>query len=52
MGTVEVKKAADLMLLNANPLEDIHNTQKIEAVVMRGRYFPRKDLDAMLKPVQ
>ncbi len=34
MGTVEVKKAADLVLLNANPLEDIHNTQKIEAVIM------------------
>ena len=31
MGTVEVKKAADLVLLNANPLEDIRNTQKIEA---------------------
>jgi imidazolonepropionase-like amidohydrolase len=51
-GTVEVKKAADLVLLNADPLEDIHNTQKIEAVIMRGRYYSRKDLDAMLKPVQ
>jgi hypothetical protein len=52
MGTVEVNKAADLVLLNADPLEDIHNTQKIEAVIMRGRYYSRKDLNAMLKPLQ
>jgi hypothetical protein len=52
MGTVEVKKAADLVLLNADPLEDIRNTQKIEAVILRGRYHSRKDLDAMLKPLQ
>lgn len=52
MGTVEVKKAADLVLLNANPLDDIHNTQKIDAVIMRGRYYSRKELNAMLKPLQ
>ena len=52
MGTIEAKKAADLVLLNADPLEDIHNTQKIEAVVMRGRYYSRKDLDAMLRARQ
>ncbi len=51
-GTVEVKKSADLVLLNANPLEDIRNTQKIEAVIMRGRYYARKDIDGMLKPLQ
>ena len=49
VGTVELKKEADLVLLNADPLKDIHNTQKIEAVVLRGRYYSRKDLDAMLK---
>jgi hypothetical protein len=52
MGTVEANKAADLVLLNANPLEDIHNTQKIEAVIMRGRYYSRKMLDGMVKPAQ
>jgi hypothetical protein len=52
LGTVEVKKSADLVLLNADPLEDIRNTQKIEAVIMRGRYYSRKDLNSMLKPVQ
>jgi hypothetical protein len=52
MGTIEVKKTADLVLLNADPLEDIHNTQKIEAVILRGRYYSRKDLIALLKPLQ
>ena len=48
-GTVEPGKSADMVLLNADPLEDIRNTSKIEAVVMRGRYFSREDLDAMLE---
>jgi imidazolonepropionase-like amidohydrolase len=50
-GTVEVGKAADLVLLNADPLLDIRNTQQIDSVVMRGRYFSRADLDAMLSKV-
>jgi imidazolonepropionase-like amidohydrolase len=49
LGTVEAGKWADLVLLNADPLADIHNTEKIEAVVMRGRYYSREDLDAMLQ---
>jgi Amidohydrolase family len=52
LGTIEVKKEADLVLLNADPLEDIRNTQKIEAVVMRGRYYSRKDLDGMVRMLQ
>jgi len=47
-GTIELGKFADLVLLDANPLADIHNTRKIRAVIMRGRYFSRVDLDAML----
>jgi amidohydrolase family protein len=47
-GTVEEGKLADLVLLDADPLTDIHNTQKIAAVVMRGRYFSRADLDKLL----
>ncbi len=48
MGTVEKGKFADLVLLDADPLTDIHNTQKIEAVVVRGRYYTRADLDKLL----
>jgi imidazolonepropionase-like amidohydrolase len=50
-GTIEIGKAADLVLLNADPLSDIRNTERIEAVVMRGRYYSREDLDAMLAKV-
>lgn len=50
-GTVEVGKVADLVLLSANPLEDIANTQKVEAVVARGRFFDRKTLDEILENV-
>ena len=37
MGTIETGKVADLVLLDANPLEDIRNTRKISMVVLRGR---------------
>lgn len=51
-GTVEKGKSADLLVLRANPLEDVRNTQKIEAVVLRGRLIARQDLDAMLLSVE
>jgi imidazolonepropionase-like amidohydrolase len=47
-GAVENGKFADLVLLRANPLEDIRHTQEIVAVVVNGRYFSRKELNAML----
>lgn len=47
-GTVEEGKSGDLVLLDADPLDDIRNTQKIRAVVMRGHYYSRADLDGML----
>ena len=37
MGTIDVGKVADLVMLDANPLEDIRNARKIEMVVLRGR---------------
>jgi imidazolonepropionase-like amidohydrolase len=39
-GTIQVGRAADLVLLDANPLEDISHTRKINAVVLGGKFFP------------
>jgi imidazolonepropionase-like amidohydrolase len=47
-GTVETGKNADLVLLDANPLDDIANTKRISAVVARGRFLDRAALDAIL----
>ncbi|HET6179567.1 MAG TPA: amidohydrolase family protein [Candidatus Sulfotelmatobacter sp.] len=48
LGTIEQGKLADLVLLDANPLDDIRNTQKIAAVIVNGRYLSRAELDRML----
>jgi hypothetical protein len=51
-GTIEVGKRADLVLLDANPLDDIRNTQKIQAVIVNGEFLKRSDLDALLATVE
>jgi len=51
-GTIEKGKRADLVLLDANPLQDIKNTRKIQSVVLAGRYFSRVDLDHLLHEVE
>jgi imidazolonepropionase-like amidohydrolase len=47
-GTIGEGKIADLLLLDANPLEDIHNTEKIRAVILRGKLLDRNCLDELL----
>ncbi len=43
---------ADLVLLDANPLDDIRNTRRIFGVVANGKYYSRAALDAMLQQVE
>ena len=40
MGEIKVGHKADLVLLSANPLEDISHTRRISAVVSKGRLVP------------
>jgi len=48
LGSVIPGHLADLVVLDADPLSDISNTQKIHAVVLNGRYIDRASLDALL----
>ena len=48
IGTVTVGRRADLVILDADPLKDIANTELIRAVILRGRYLDRTQLDRML----
>jgi imidazolonepropionase-like amidohydrolase len=51
LGTIEEGKLADLVLLDANPLAEIANTQKIATVIANGRLFRREALDRLLAQV-
>ncbi len=48
LGTIDQGRVADLVLLDANPLADIHNTTRIRAVVLAGRLLERAALDSLL----
>ena len=51
LGTIEKGKIADLVLLDANPLDDISNTKRIAAVVLNGRYLSKESRKKMLADV-
>ncbi len=48
LGVVKTDAVADLILLDANPLDDITNTRRIHGVMVRGRWLPRSELDGLL----
>jgi len=52
LGTIEQGKLADLVLLDANPLENITNTQRINSVIVNGRYFPKERLQEILNHIE
>ncbi len=52
LGSIETGRAADMVLLRANPLAKISATREIEMVFVRGHAFTRQDLDAMLAQVE
>jgi cytosine/adenosine deaminase-related metal-dependent hydrolase len=49
MGTVEPGRLADLVLLGGNPLDDITQTRSVLAVVTKGQFLDRSELDALVR---
>ena len=48
-GSIEVGKTGDLILLDANPLEDVRHTQRIAGLFFSGQFFDRAALDGLLR---
>ena len=50
-GTIEVGKRSDLLLVEANPLEDVSAASKIAGVMMRGRWIGRTEIDRKMRKI-
>lgn len=50
-GTVQPGRAADLLLLDANPLEDVDNLWRQAGVMVRGRWLPQAEIDRRLEEI-
>lgn len=48
-GSIARGRRADLLMVDANPLDDIRNANRISAVIVRGRLLNRKQLDQLAK---
>jgi imidazolonepropionase-like amidohydrolase len=51
MGSIEVGRDADLVLLDANPMESAQNLDRINAVVRNGTFYSRDSLDKKLREI-
>jgi tetratricopeptide (TPR) repeat protein len=51
LGSVKQGYQADLLLLDENPLEDIRNIEKLKGIFLRGRWYPKNDIEEKLKRV-
>lgn len=47
VGTIEVGKLADLVVLDADPLKKISNTRKIDGVILHGQFFSKEEISAL-----
>ncbi|MCH3882039.1 MULTISPECIES: amidohydrolase family protein [Tenacibaculum] len=52
IGTIEINKYADLILLDANPLEDIKNTRTINGVFVNGTWLDKEQIEKMLSNLE
>ena len=48
LGTIGEGKTASMLLVRANPVEDVRHAEQLEAVVLDGRYFGHDDLAQLL----
>ena len=51
-GSVQAGRVADLVILRANPLEDIANTRAIGGVVADGRYWSQADIEGLRERIK
>ena len=51
-GQVQVGFEADLLLLDANPLQDISNSRRVHGVMARGEWYGRQQIDQMLQQLE
>ena len=50
-GTIEVGKRSDLLLVDANPLENISATSRIAGIMMRGRWIAKEEIDRRMREI-
>ncbi len=50
-GTIEQGKEADMVLLSADPLQDISNTTQLQGVLFQGRWYDKEALDRLIADV-